>query len=30
MGLAGRKRVEDKFTWETVTTQIEKVYREVL
>jgi glycosyltransferase involved in cell wall biosynthesis len=30
MGTAGRKRVEDKFTWETVTTQIEKVYREVL
>jgi glycosyltransferase involved in cell wall biosynthesis len=30
MGQAGRKRVEEKFTWETVTTQIEKVYREVL
>jgi len=30
MGAAGRKRVEERFTWETVTGQIEKVYREVL
>jgi len=30
MGAAGRKRVEERFTWEIVTEQIEKVYREVL
>jgi glycosyltransferase involved in cell wall biosynthesis len=30
MGAAGRKRVEERFTWDIVTEQIERVYREVL
>ena len=30
MGEAGRKRVEERFTWDIVTRQIENVYREVL
>jgi glycosyltransferase involved in cell wall biosynthesis len=30
MGKAGRKRVEERFTWESITTQLEKIYRNII